>query len=74
MPVIPALGRLMQEDHELEASLSYRARSCLKQSKANKQNRKRREGELEENKGVLLLLLFNNLAVEGAFLSKTPKL
>lgn len=30
-PIIPTtLGRLMQEDHKLEASLSNLARSCLK--------------------------------------------
>jgi hypothetical protein len=30
MPVIPALGRSTEEDHELEASLGYEARPCLK--------------------------------------------
>jgi hypothetical protein len=31
MPVIPALGRWKQEDHELEAGLSYTAKLCLKE-------------------------------------------
>jgi hypothetical protein len=29
-PVIPALGKLRQEDCKVEASLSYRVRPCLK--------------------------------------------
>lgn len=28
-PVIPALEKLRQEDHKLEASLGYRARPCI---------------------------------------------
>jgi hypothetical protein len=30
MPVIPALRRLRQEDHEFKTSLGYIARPCLK--------------------------------------------
>jgi hypothetical protein len=30
MPIIPALGKLRQEDHELQASLGYLVRPCLK--------------------------------------------
>jgi hypothetical protein len=31
--VIPALGRLSQEDHDFQASLDYIARHCLKREK-----------------------------------------
>jgi hypothetical protein len=31
----PALGRLRQENHELEANLSYTVRLCLKKKKQN---------------------------------------
>jgi hypothetical protein len=33
MPLIPVLGRLRQEDPELEASLSYITRFCCKNLK-----------------------------------------
>jgi hypothetical protein len=39
-PVIPALGRLSQEDHELEASLVYRVRPCVNKTKQNKKQKK----------------------------------
>jgi hypothetical protein len=34
--VIPALGRLSQEDHEFQASLGYIWRTCLKNKQTNK--------------------------------------
>jgi hypothetical protein len=37
MPVIPALGRLRQEDHVFHTSLGCIERPCLNQLKANKQ-------------------------------------
>jgi hypothetical protein len=49
MPVIPAQGRLRQEDHEIDASLDYMGRSYLKnKAKQNKISR----GEGEEQKTV----------------------
>jgi hypothetical protein len=33
MSVISALGRLQQEDHQVEASLGYTVRHCLKKKK-----------------------------------------
>jgi hypothetical protein len=32
-PIIPALGRLRQEDHEFKASLGYTQKPCLKKRK-----------------------------------------
>jgi hypothetical protein len=34
--VIPAVGRLRQEDHKFKASLGYVMRLCLKNKQANK--------------------------------------
>jgi hypothetical protein len=39
IPVIPALGRLRQEDHEFQASLEYIVRSYLKTPKKEKKDR-----------------------------------
>jgi hypothetical protein len=35
MPVIPATGKLRQEDHEFEVTLDHIARPCLKNKKDN---------------------------------------
>jgi hypothetical protein len=35
MPVIPVLGRLKQEDHEVQANLGYIERHYLKKEKQN---------------------------------------
>jgi hypothetical protein len=37
--LIPALGKLREEDHEFEVSLTYKARLCLK-NKKNKTEQK----------------------------------
>jgi hypothetical protein len=38
IPVIPALGKLRQEDCKLEASLYYKVRPCLKKKQREKKN------------------------------------
>jgi hypothetical protein len=40
MTVIPQLGRLNQEVPDFEASLSYKARSCVKKNQINRSNEK----------------------------------
>jgi hypothetical protein len=47
-PVIPALGRLRQEDSEFQASLRYIGRSKFKQKKKKKEGRKEGEGKRRE--------------------------
>jgi hypothetical protein len=47
-PVIPALGRKRQEDHEFQASLGYTVRSCVKNSKSRRRRRKRKRKKKEE--------------------------
>jgi hypothetical protein len=42
-PVIPALRRLRQEDHEFEVDLSIIVRPCLKKKTKKKKNRKKRK-------------------------------
>jgi hypothetical protein len=42
MPVIPALGRLRQEDLVFEASLSYIVKLCVKKSKPKPANQTKR--------------------------------
>jgi hypothetical protein len=54
MPVIPALGKLKQEDNDFEVSLSYIVKPCLN-NKTNKKRQKRKKGvgrkERREKKG-----------------------
>lgn len=47
MPVIIALKRLRQEDLELEVSLDYMVRLCLKYREREKEEREEEEGEEE---------------------------
>jgi hypothetical protein len=39
MPVIPALGRLRQEDPEFKTSLGYIVKLCLKKKKKEKKKK-----------------------------------
>jgi hypothetical protein len=42
MPVIPALGKLRQEDYEFEARLSYKVKPVLKKEKKKKRKKKKK--------------------------------
>jgi hypothetical protein len=44
MSIIPALGRLMQKDRKLEASLVYIVRPCLKNPKAEREEKREERG------------------------------
>jgi hypothetical protein len=44
-PVILALGRLKQEDHEFEASLGYIERSCQRERERGRERDRERERE-----------------------------
>jgi hypothetical protein len=50
-PVIPALGKLRQEDCEFQASLDYTVRSCLKKKK----KKKKKKPTNKTNKIILFL-------------------
>lgn len=48
MPVVPTLGRLMQDNcQEFKASLYYKARSCLKKKGAGGEEGEREKEEVE---------------------------
>jgi hypothetical protein len=42
MPVIPALGKLRQEEHQLDASLGYIVRPIEKERERRRRRRRRR--------------------------------
>jgi hypothetical protein len=61
MPVIPAIGRLKQEDTEFQVSLEYTVRPCLKKKKKKNQQKqnnvtlvlsKQQSGEHREERNV----------------------
>jgi single-stranded DNA-specific DHH superfamily exonuclease len=52
IPIIPALGRLRQENFEFEVSLSYVERFCLKNKQIDKKKKKKEKNEKEEKKNL----------------------
>jgi hypothetical protein len=50
VPVIPALRRLGLEDHELEDSLGYIARPCLKRKEEKREGREGKKEKKEKEK------------------------
>jgi hypothetical protein len=50
MPVIPACGRLRQEDLAFETSLVYKEKTCLSKKKEGRKRREEKGKKREENK------------------------
>jgi hypothetical protein len=63
MPVIPALRRRKQENQELEASLSYTRRPCLK-----------KKGKEEEEEKEYIILIGNDDSIVLYYLATTVTL
>jgi hypothetical protein len=55
MPVIPALRRLKQKGHELETSLGYLARPCLKTKEKEREKEKRKRKRERKHLKTMLL-------------------
>jgi hypothetical protein len=60
IPVIPALGRLRQEDHEFEVTMGYTVRLCLKNSK-NSSNHHYQRKKSNLNFQIYLIYLLENI-------------
>jgi hypothetical protein len=58
VPVIPALGRLKQKNHEFETSLGYIASYCLKpKRKGGRQRREEKIAAIPDSEGATKMFL-----------------
>lgn len=61
LPVIPAPGKVKQEDLEFKTSLSYISRSCLKQKMRDNERKERKVFMFHTgSRGILMLLMGRN--------------